>query len=209
MAWARPHSELVFQKKKKKVPPSLSLSLSAVSSLHITACLRRHRRLAATAFQIFRGLIPIPTSSSPTKLASDSLPWRPPTTHAHRGCAGCPRGLPGRSARRPLGTLARRPSAPPARCLWAPPQPTPLTMERRDNFLQPPAAAAAPAAGGGKGLPVPATGDATNLTSSSSSTSSLTLSPPDFLRQVQAALKRHRPTGEWNLALHSPAVASA
>uniref|UniRef100_A0A0E0D5D0 Protein kinase domain-containing protein n=1 Tax=Oryza meridionalis TaxID=40149 RepID=A0A0E0D5D0_9ORYZ len=68
-------------------------------------------------------------------------------------------------------------------------------MERRDNFLQPPAAAAAPAAGGGKGLPVPATGDATNLTSSSSSTSSLTLSPPDFLRQVQAALKRHRPTG--------------
>uniref|UniRef100_J3LRZ9 Protein kinase domain-containing protein n=1 Tax=Oryza brachyantha TaxID=4533 RepID=J3LRZ9_ORYBR len=63
-------------------------------------------------------------------------------------------------------------------------------MERRDNFLQPPAAAA------GKSLPVPAAGDATgNLTSSSSSTSSLTLSPPDFLRQVHAAFKRHRPVG--------------
>ncbi|KAF0910182.1 hypothetical protein E2562_001393 [Oryza meyeriana var. granulata] len=65
-------------------------------------------------------------------------------------------------------------------------------MERRDNFLQPPAASAA----AGKSLPVPATGDATgNLTSSSSSTSSLTLSPPDFLRQVHAAFKRHRPIG--------------
>ncbi|CAM0875242.1 unnamed protein product [Alopecurus aequalis] len=69
-------------------------------------------------------------------------------------------------------------------------------MERRDNFLRPPAAEDT-----GKSITYPSAGDTstTNLTSSSgtssSSTSSLTLDPPDFLSQIHAACKRQRPLG--------------
>ncbi|XP_062214846.1 serine/threonine-protein kinase MPS1-like isoform X2 [Phragmites australis] len=72
-------------------------------------------------------------------------------------------------------------------------------MESRDNFLRPPTPSSAAGASAGKGLTIPTAGDtaATNLTSSSGSSSSLTLSPPalGFLHQVHAAVKRQRPHG--------------
>ncbi|KAM0835741.1 hypothetical protein ACQ4PT_062746 [Festuca glaucescens] len=67
-------------------------------------------------------------------------------------------------------------------------------MERRGNFLRPPAAEDT-----GKSVTFPNIGDTnnTNLSSStgSSSSSSLSLDPPDFLSQVHAACKRQRPPG--------------
>ncbi|WVZ60212.1 hypothetical protein U9M48_010263 [Paspalum notatum var. saurae] len=70
-------------------------------------------------------------------------------------------------------------------------------MESRDSFLRPPTPAYATRAGALKGVTVPAGGDtaASNLTSSSGSSSSLTLSPPHFLEQIHAAVKRQRPLG--------------
>ncbi|KAM0893620.1 hypothetical protein ACQ4PT_024982 [Festuca glaucescens] len=66
-------------------------------------------------------------------------------------------------------------------------------MERRDNFLRPPAAEDT-----GKSVTFPNIGDTnnTNLSSSTgSSSSSISLDPPDFLSQVHAACKRQRPLG--------------
>uniref|UniRef100_A0ACD6A453 Uncharacterized protein n=1 Tax=Avena sativa TaxID=4498 RepID=A0ACD6A453_AVESA len=65
-------------------------------------------------------------------------------------------------------------------------------MERRDNFLRPPAADET-----GKSITFPAVGDTstTNLSSSSGSSSSLSLEPLDFLSQLHAACKRQRPPG--------------
>ncbi|XP_051178789.1 uncharacterized protein [Lolium perenne] len=66
-------------------------------------------------------------------------------------------------------------------------------MEMRGNFLRPPAAEDT-----GKSVTFPNIGDAncTNLSSSTgSSSSSLSLDPPDFLSQVHAACKRQRPPG--------------
>ncbi|XP_066328623.1 serine/threonine-protein kinase MPS1-like [Miscanthus floridulus] len=70
-------------------------------------------------------------------------------------------------------------------------------MENRDSFPRPPAPSYAPGTGAVKGIAVPTGGDtaATNLTSSSGSSSSLTLSPPRFLQQIHAAVKRQRPFG--------------
>ncbi|PAN45473.1 hypothetical protein PAHAL_9G122000 [Panicum hallii] len=70
-------------------------------------------------------------------------------------------------------------------------------MESRDSFLRPPTPSHAAGASTGKGITVPTGGDtaASNLTSSSGSSSSLTLSPPHFLRQIHAAVKRQRPLG--------------
>uniref|UniRef100_A0ACD5XAZ6 Uncharacterized protein n=1 Tax=Avena sativa TaxID=4498 RepID=A0ACD5XAZ6_AVESA len=73
-------------------------------------------------------------------------------------------------------------------------------MERRDNFLRPPAADET-----GKSITFPSVGDTsnTNLSSSSgSSSSSLTLEPSDdFLSQLHAACKRQRPLGSTQLKL--------
>jgi serine/threonine-protein kinase TTK/MPS1 len=80
-------------------------------------------------------------------------------------------------------------------------------MERRDNFLRPPAAEDT-----GKSVTFPSVGDTsnTNLSSSTgSSSSSLTLDPPDFLSQVHAACKRQRPLGEFARTLPSFAVSIA
>ncbi|OEL14494.1 Serine/threonine-protein kinase mph1 [Dichanthelium oligosanthes] len=70
-------------------------------------------------------------------------------------------------------------------------------MESRDSFLRPPTPSHAAGASAGKGIPVPTGGDtaAANLTSSSGSSSSLTLSPHHFLKQIHAAVKRQRPLG--------------
>ncbi|KAM3310677.1 hypothetical protein ACQJBY_031386 [Aegilops geniculata] len=70
-------------------------------------------------------------------------------------------------------------------------------MERRGNFLRPPAPDDAAAAG--RSNTFPAAGDTghTNLTSSSGSSSSSTVTgdPLDFLGQIHAACKRQRPLG--------------
>ncbi|KAJ1293977.1 hypothetical protein BS78_01G110900 [Paspalum vaginatum] len=68
-------------------------------------------------------------------------------------------------------------------------------MESRDSFLRPPTPSYAAGVSAGKSITAPAGGDtaATNLTSSSGSSSSLTLSPPRFLDQLHAAVKRQRP----------------
>ncbi|KAF7052234.1 hypothetical protein CFC21_060354 [Triticum aestivum] len=70
-------------------------------------------------------------------------------------------------------------------------------MERRGNFLRPPAPDDAAAAG--RSATFPAAGDTghTNLTSSSGSSSSSTVTgdPLDFLGQIHAACKRQRPLG--------------
>ncbi|OQU91127.1 hypothetical protein SORBI_3001G122100 [Sorghum bicolor] len=70
-------------------------------------------------------------------------------------------------------------------------------MENRDSFPRPPAPSYAPATRAVKGIAVPAGGDtaATKLTSSSGSSSSLTLSPPRFMQELHAAVKRQRPFG--------------
>ncbi|KAG2546546.1 serine/threonine-protein kinase MPS1-like isoform X4 [Panicum virgatum] len=70
-------------------------------------------------------------------------------------------------------------------------------MESRDSFLRPPTPSHAAGASAGKGITVPTGGDtaASNLTSSSGSSSSLTLSPHNFLRELNAAVKRQRPLG--------------
>ncbi|CAL4926881.1 unnamed protein product [Urochloa decumbens] len=70
-------------------------------------------------------------------------------------------------------------------------------MESRDRFLRPPTPSNAAGASSGKGITVPTGGDtaASNLTSSSGSSSSLTYSPPAFLKQLNAAVKRQRPVG--------------
>ncbi|KAJ1293973.1 hypothetical protein BS78_01G110900 [Paspalum vaginatum] len=70
-------------------------------------------------------------------------------------------------------------------------------MESRDSFLRPPTPSYAAGVSAGKSITAPAGGDtaATNLTSSSGSSSSLTLSPPRFLDQLHAAVKRQRPLG--------------
>nr|CAB3493543.1 unnamed protein product [Digitaria exilis] len=69
-------------------------------------------------------------------------------------------------------------------------------MESRDSFLRPPAPSYAAGASARKGTTTPTGGDtaASNLTSSSGSSTSRTLSPNDnFLKQVNAAIKRQRP----------------
>ncbi|KAF8733768.1 hypothetical protein HU200_014615 [Digitaria exilis] len=71
-------------------------------------------------------------------------------------------------------------------------------MESRDSFLRPPAPSYAAGASARKGTTTPTGGDtaASNLTSSSGSSTSRTLSPNDnFLKQVNAAIKRQRPLG--------------
>ncbi|CAN6303779.1 unnamed protein product [Urochloa humidicola] len=70
-------------------------------------------------------------------------------------------------------------------------------MESRDRFLRPPTPSNAAGAGASKGITVPTGGDtaAGNLTSSSGSSSSLTYSPPGFLNDLNAAVKRQRPVG--------------
>ncbi|CAN6292194.1 unnamed protein product [Urochloa humidicola] len=70
-------------------------------------------------------------------------------------------------------------------------------MESRDRFLRPPTPSNAAGASASKGIAVPTSGDtaAGNLTSSSGSSSSLTFSPPDLLKDLNAALKRQRPFG--------------
>uniref|UniRef100_A0A804M2K2 Protein kinase domain-containing protein n=1 Tax=Zea mays TaxID=4577 RepID=A0A804M2K2_MAIZE len=70
-------------------------------------------------------------------------------------------------------------------------------MENRDSFTRPPAPSYAHGTQTAKGVAVPTGGDtaATNLTSSSGLSSSLTLSPPHFLQQIHAAVKRQRPFG--------------
>ena len=70
-------------------------------------------------------------------------------------------------------------------------------MEMRDSrFLRPPVTSVV--AGAGKSLADPAAGDtaATNLSSSSGSSSSICT--PDFLSQVNAAIKWQPALGEWN-----------
>ncbi|RCV41285.1 hypothetical protein SEVIR_9G122700v4 [Setaria viridis] len=70
-------------------------------------------------------------------------------------------------------------------------------MESRDSFLRPPTPYHAAGASAGKGTTAPTGGDtaAGNLTSSSGSSSSLTISPTALLREIHAAVKRQRPPG--------------